>query len=61
MSKTIPSEVKWCLDTTPSTGGSPAYQKVFGSDPVDLFGWGDGDEDWTFPRETSLAGHFVQQ
>ena len=35
--------------------GFPAYQMVFGSNPAELFGWADGDEDLTFAQDTSLA------
>ena len=34
---------------------------VFGSNPVDLFGWEGGDEDMLFAQDTSLAGQFVNQ
>ena len=42
-------------------GGSSANQMVFGSNPVDMFGWGCGGEDLTFAQDTFLAGQFVQQ
>ena len=34
---------------------------VFGSNPADFFGWGNGDEDLLLAQDTSLAGQFVQQ
>ena len=34
---------------------------VFGSNPVDLFGWEGGDEDMLFAQDSSLAGQFVNQ
>ena len=55
----ILSEVQWCLNTMLSAGGFSAYQMVFGSNPVDSFGWDDGDEDLLFARDSSLAGQFV--
>ena len=36
-------------------------QKVLGSNPVDLYGWEDADEDLTFAHVTSLSGQFAQQ
>ena len=44
-----------------SGNGFSAYQMVFGSNPVDLFGWGGKDEDLMFPQDTSVAGQFAQQ
>ena len=44
-SEQIPSEAQWFLDTTVSAGGFSAYQTVSGSNPLDLFGSGDRDED----------------
>ena len=34
---------------------------VFGSNPADLFGWDDSEEDLLFAQDTSLAGQFVNQ
>ena len=34
---------------------------IFRSDPADLFGWDDKDEDLMFTQDTSLSGQFVQQ
>ena len=61
LSKTILSEVQWCLNAMLSSSGFSAYQMLFGSNPVDFFGWEDGDEDLLYARDTSLAGQFVQQ
>ena len=44
-----------------SASGFSAYQMAFGPNPVDFFGWGDGDEDLLFAQDTSLAGQSVQQ
>ena len=58
---TILSEVQWCLNTMRSAGGFSAYQIVFGSNPVDFFGWEDGGEDLLFAQDTPQSGQFVQQ
>ena len=50
-------EVQWRLNTLISRGVYPAYQMVFGSIPVDLFGWEDGDKDLTFAQDASPSGH----
>ena len=55
------AEAQWRLDTLISGGGFSAYRMVSGSNPVDLFGWGDRDEDLTFAQDTSLSGQFAQQ
>ena len=34
---------------------------VFESNPVDLFGWKEKDEDPLFAQVTSLSGQFAQQ
>ena len=34
---------------------------VFGSNPADLSGWENKDEDLTFAQDTSPAGQFVQK
>ena len=52
----MPSKVQWCLNTMRSASGFSAYQMAFGSNPVDFFGWEDGDEDILFARDTSLSG-----
>ena len=61
MNKASFSVVQRCLNTMPSAIGFSAYQMVFGSNPVDLFGWEGGGEDLMFAQDTSLAGQFVQQ
>ena len=61
LNKTILAEVQWCLNAMLSASGFSAYQMVFGSNPVDLFGWEDGDEDMMFAQDTTLAAQFVQQ
>ena len=43
------------FDNMLSANGFSAYQMVFGSNPVDLFGWEDGDEDMLFAQDTPLA------
>ena len=60
-SKQIPSGVQWCLITLIPAGGYSACQMVFGSNPVDLFGRDDGDEDLLFAQDTYPSGQFVQQ
>ena len=55
------SEAQWCLNTAKPPGGFPAYQMVFGSNPADLFGQADNDEDLMFTQDTSLAWQLVQQ
>ena len=44
-----------------SSSGFSAYQMVFGSNPADLFGRDDSEEDLLFAQDTSLAGQFVNQ
>ena len=43
---------QWCLNTMVSASGYSAYQLVFGSNPMDLYGWGDSDEDLLFAQDT---------
>ena len=57
----ILTEAQWCLITLVPAGGYSAYQLVFGSNPMDLFGWDDSDEDLLFARDTSISGQVVQQ
>ena len=47
----ILTEVQWCLDTMVSPSGSSDYQLVFGSNPMDLYGWGDSDEELLFAQD----------
>ena len=55
-----PSEVQKSLITDISAGGYSANQLVFGSSPVDLFGWDERDGDLLFAQDTSSSGHFAQ-
>ena len=57
----ILAEVQWCLNTLVSASVYPAYQLVFGSDPMDLYGWDDSDDDLLFAHDTSISGQFVPQ
>ena len=57
----ILTEVQWCLNTLVSASGYSAYQLVFGSNPMDLYGWGDSDDDLLFAQDTSISGQFVHQ
>ena len=52
--------VQWFLNTIISASDHSAYHLVFGSNPVDLFGLGDKDEDLLFAQDTSLSGQFAQ-
>ena len=60
----ILAEVQWRLGNLISGSGFSAYQMVFRTNPVDVYGWEDKDEDLTFARNgseragrrTSLAG-----
>ena len=49
-------EESLCLNTLISGGGNAAHRIVFGSNPVDLFGWDSKDEDSVFAQETSSVG-----
>ena len=55
------TEVQWCLNTLISASGYSAFRLVFGSNPVDLYGWGDSEDDLLFAQDTSASGQFVQQ
>ena len=59
--KMILLEAQWCLNTMLSACRFSAHQMVLGSNPVDLCGWEDKDEDLMFAQDTSLAGRLVQQ
>ena len=50
------SGVQFCLITMLATNGFSAYQMEFGCNPVDNFGWGDGDGDLLFAQDTSPSG-----
>ena len=58
-SEKILGEVQWRLNAMLSSSGFSAYQMVFGSNPVDLFGWDDSDEELLFAQDTSLVGQFA--
>ena len=58
-SRQISAEAPWRSKTMISASGFPAYHMVFGSNPTDLFGWEDTDEELTFAQDMSLAGQFV--
>ena len=60
-SRQILAEGQWCLNATISAGGFSANPMVFGSNPMDLFGWEDADDDSTFAQDTPLAGQVAQQ
>ena len=47
----ILSELQWRLDTMISAGGFSARQMLVGSNPADLFGWEDADEDTLFTQD----------
>ena len=57
----ILAEAQWCLNTLVSASGYSAYQLVFGSNPMDLYGWDDSEGDLLFAQDTSISGQFVQQ
>ena len=59
--KMILLEAQWCLNTMLSACRFSAHQMVLGSNPADLCGWEDKDEDLMFAQDTSLAGRLVQQ
>ena len=49
------------MNTLVSASGYSAYQLVFGSNPMDLYGWDDSDDDLLFAQDTSISGQFVHQ
>ena len=53
--KQILKEVQWRLNALILSGGIPAYQLAFGSNPADK------DEDMTFAQDTSISGQYVRQ
>ena len=57
----ISGEVQWCLNTMLSSSGFSVYQMVFGSNPVDIFGWEAQDKCTTFAQIPSISGQFAQQ
>ena len=56
-----PAEAQWRQNTLISGGGDSAYQMVFGSNPVDLYGLGEKDEYLMVAQDTSLSGQFVKR
>ena len=44
------------LDTMVSASGYSAYEPVIGVNPMDLYGWGDTDEDLLFDQDSSTSG-----
>ena len=56
----ISTKAQWCLNSMVSASGFSAYQLVFGSNPMDLRGWGDSDEDLLFAQDTSISGQSVR-
>ena len=59
--KQIPAGAHWCLNSLVSVAGFSAYQLVFGSNPADLLGWGEGDGDLICVRDTSSPDQFAHQ
>ena len=57
----ILAEAQWRLNTLVSASGYSAYQLVFGSNPMDLYGWDDSEDDLLFAQDASISGQFVQQ
>ena len=57
----ILAEAQWRLNTLVSASGYSAYQLVFGSNPMDLYGWDDSEDDLLFAQDTSISGQFAQQ
>ena len=55
----IPSEAHWCLNTRIFGGEYSAYQLVFVSIIVGLFGWGGKDEDLLSARNAPASGRFT--
>ena len=57
----ILAEAQWRLNTMISASGYSASRFVFGSNPADLYGWGDQEEDLLFAQDASVPGQFAQQ
>ena len=57
----ILAEAQWCLNSRVSASGCSAYQLVLGSNPTDLYGRGDTDEDLLFAQDTSISGQSARQ
>ena len=54
LGRQILTGVQWRLETFVSVRGLPAYQMVFGSNPVDLCGWEDTGGDLTCAQQRML-------
>ena len=52
---------QWGLNALAPGWGFSAYQMVSGSNPADLVGWEDKDEDLAAARATSFSGQFAQR
>ena len=61
LNKTILAEVQWCLNAMLSASGFSASQMAFCSNPLDLFGWEDGEKDVIFAQDAYLAGQCVKK
>ena len=59
--KQILAKAQWGLGALAPGWGFSAFQMVFGSNPVGLFGWEDRDEDLAVARDTSFSGQFAQR
>ena len=57
----VAARAQWYLNTMISASGYLAFSLVFGSDPVDLYGWDDREEDLLFAQDTSVSGQFAQE
>ena len=55
------SGVQWRLTSMIPASGRLASELVFGSDPVDLYGWDDQAEDSLCARDISALGQSVQR
>ena len=51
-------EIQYCVIIVLSNGGLSAFQPVFGSDPVDMFSWGDDDRDLGRAQKASVSSQF---
>ena len=55
------SEVQFRLDAMQLSSGFSSYQLVFGSNPVDNYGWRDGGGDLLVAQDTFLSGQFAPE
>ena len=51
----ITTEPQYCFSNLIHSSGYSAHQMVFGSNPANLYEWGDDDEDLTFALEASIS------